>query len=158
MTFSAAEKAMLELYSRAEKTRNIEELERIDRALDEIVNHLDRTAPAAYQCRNALSNASKAIGKRRAVRSFRSLDKPMPDGTTPDPGEVDGDFDVVDLRRWLNTTRALNPEERQLLLDLADGEDAASLSPRCAVPTVRMRERISRTRSRGRSAYRTETS
>ncbi|MFE9788914.1 hypothetical protein ACFYO7_26400 [Nocardia salmonicida] len=157
MTTGNAYEAMLDLHRRAANTHDITELERIDRALDEIVDHLDRETPAAYQRRNALANAAKVLGKRRAVRPFRSLDTRLADGTVLDPGQSDGEYDVIDVHCWLHTTHALRAEDRELLLNLAKGADANSLAPHRAVPVARMREQISRTRARGRRAYSAET-
>ncbi|OMB89902.1 hypothetical protein A5746_21690 [Mycolicibacterium conceptionense] len=144
------------LQQRAARFYDMYELERIDRALDEIVENLHRTDPVSFQCRSALANAAKVIRNRRTIRRYDSLDNPLPDGSLPDTGAIQADYAVVDLIRWLDTSPTLGTSERRLLRDLAAGEDAESLARRDDVPLARMRERISRARSTGRSAYQNE--
>jgi hypothetical protein len=144
------------LQQRAARLYDIYELERIDRALDEIVENLHRTDPMLFQCRSALANAAKVIRKRRMIRRYDSIDKPFADGSLPDVGMVQADYAVVDLIQWIDTSPSLSPGERRLLRDLAAGEDAESLARRDDVPVTRMRERISRARSVGKAAYQSE--
>jgi DNA-directed RNA polymerase specialized sigma24 family protein len=142
-------------YLQQQSTRfgDIYELERHDQALDEIVANLDRTAPTPFQTRSALANAAKVIRKRRAVRTFDSLDEPLPDGNLPDVGSVDESFALVEIHQWLDTSPSLRPVDRRVLRELACGEDAESLAGRYGLPVARMRERISRARSACRMAY-----
>lgn len=144
------------LQQRAARFYDIYELERIDRALDEIVENLHRTDPVPFQCRSALANAAKVIRKRRAIRRYDSLDKPFADGALLDVGVVEGDLAVVELIEWIDTSPSLSTGERRLLRDLAAGEDAESLARRDDVPVARMRERISRARSVGKAGYQSE--
>lgn len=148
--------AVVYLQQHSTRSADIYELERHDRAIDEIVANLDRTTPAPFQTRSALANAAKVIGKRRSIRTYGSLDKPQPTGNLPDVGSDDGAYDLVDVFQWLATSPSLHSAERRLLHDLAAGEDAESLARRDHVPVARMRERISRARSAGRAAYRQE--
>lgn len=153
---SPALAAVVYLQQHSARSGDIYEIERHDRALDEIIANLDRTDPAPFQSRSALANAAKLIQHRRTIRMFGSLDKPRPDGSQPDVGQVDWSYAVVELYQWIDTSPSLSSSERQLLHDLASGEDAESLAARDGVPVARMRERISRARAAGRLAYRRE--
>lgn len=153
---SSALTALENLQQRARRATDIYDIERLDRALDEIVDNLHRADPAPFQSRNALANASKVIRKRRTIRHFHSLNVPRSDGNPRDVGALDGGFDEVDLHQWLDTTPSLRPTERQLLRDLADGEHAESLAQRHGASVARMREQISRVRAAGRAAYQRE--
>jgi hypothetical protein len=63
---------------------------------------------------------------------------------------------VVDILTWLETTPSLNSSQRQLLLDLAAGEDAVSIAARDGLPVARVQERISRARNVGWNAFQAE--
>ncbi len=148
--------AVRHLQQRAARLYDMYELERIDRALDEIVENLHRTHSAPFQCRSALANAAKVIRKRRLIRRYDSLDKPLRDGSLPDVRAVQEDYAVVDVIQWIDTSPALGVSDRRLLRDLAAGEDAESLACRDGVPVRRMRERISRARSVCKACYERE--
>lgn len=145
--------AVVYLQQRSTRFTDIFELERHDRAIDELVANLDRSAPTPFQTRSALTNASKVIVGRRGIRSYGSLDRPRSDDSLPDVGTIDPAYVVVDIYHWLDTSPSLRPADRQLLRALAQGEDAHSLAPRYSLPVSRMRERISRARSAARAAY-----
>lgn len=148
--------AVEHLQRRAARLYDVYELERLDRALDEIVENLHREYPAPFQCRSALANAAKVIQKRRTIRRYDSLDKPFADGALPDVGVVEANFAVIELIQWIDTSPSLSQGERRLLRDLVAGEDAESLARRDGVPVTRMRERISRARSVGKAGYQSE--
>lgn len=145
-----AKVSLLRLYEQAKHTSDNFALERIDRALDEIVR-LNNSDPAAWQVRSAMANASKVIrGRRRAV-SPDSLEALRVDVAVPSDTE-----DIVELRVWLHGTSGVNEGQRRLLSLLAVGKDAADLAAMHRVPLPRMREQISRARRAARSAYQAE--
>jgi hypothetical protein len=138
--------AMTALYARARKTRDVFELERIDRALDEIVR-LNDTKPAAFQIRSAMANASKVILARRALVPCISLDGAQHCGVR------DGQFAATDLTLWLEATSALTREQRSLMRLVAREEDPAAIAAAHGMAPALMRQRISRLRKAARDAY-----
>lgn len=152
MLSEQAQAALGILHRRASKTGDNFELERIDRALDEIVR-LNGTAPAAFQVRSAMAHASKVLLDRRALAPSSSVEELE---LHRELGEPDGQFAVVDLAVWLQTTRALTETQRCLMYQLAIDEDAKALATAYGIALARLRERISRTRRVARTAYATE--
>lgn len=146
MLTEQARDAMTALYARARKTGDVFELERIDRALDEIVRRND-TKPAAFQIRSAMANASKVILARRAIVACASLDGAQHFGA------LDGHFAATDLTLWLEATGALTKEQRSLMRLIAREEDPAAIATTCGMAPDRMRQRISRLRRAARDAY-----
>ncbi|WP_055699752.1 hypothetical protein [Streptomyces silaceus] len=125
------------------------ELDRIDRALDELLrNPTDASTPAPYRARSAMGHAYEALKRRRAIAQLVPLD---PDRV--DYGGTDSRLLVAEIIAWLSTEPNLADGERLLLNDLARGHDAASMADRHAVPLLRMRERISRTRRHARTLW-----
>lgn len=142
-----AEAALIRLYEQAEHTSDNFTLERIDRALDEIVR-LNSSNPPAWQVRSAMANASKVIlGRRRTVLS-ESLEALQVDIAVPIGGE-----DIVELQTWLHGTPEVNAGQRNVLSLLADGYEAADLAALHRIPVPRAREQISRARRAARTAY-----
>src|SRR4051794_39811195 len=133
-----AQSAFIALQSRASKTTDNYGLERIDRALDEILRNAEKADPAPFQIRSALANASKVIANRRTVAPTCSIDDPAVEA-----GAVDGQYDAVDLMCWLATT-PLTTSIRDILLGLATGQEASTLAAGAGIPVPRMREKISR--------------
>ncbi|GAB2646738.1 hypothetical protein [Kribbella swartbergensis] len=130
------------------------DLDRVDRALDELLRSPSKTAPAAFQRRSALANAAKVLQTRRALAPGIVIDPS--DGDASDPSSSDGAIDELDIRLWLETTPALTADQRDLLRALADGADAESLAQLHGIPVQRVRERISRARRVGWAAYQRE--
>ncbi len=77
MLSSEAEFALIILQRRSAQARDIFEIERMDRALDEIVRNPGNTSPAPFQVRSALANASKVLKERRAIVAIGSLDRDL---------------------------------------------------------------------------------
>ncbi|MGP3967392.1 hypothetical protein [Streptomyces sp. 6N223] len=124
------------------------ELDRIDRALDELLrNPADTSTPAKFRIRSAMGHAYEALERRRAIAPRVALD----------PEHHDNGHDVpyvtVEILAWLRTEPSLSDSDRVLLNDLARGHDAASMAQRHGVPLARMRERISRARRRARKLW-----
>jgi hypothetical protein len=150
MSLSEAQRAIVSLQNRALRTNEGYTLDVLDRALDEVVRNYDNPKPAPWQARSALANAAKVVQSRRDTVGTISLDD---EARSQDVGDTDGGFAVVDLRDWLDRTSAVTDEQRSLLIGIADGHGPAQLAQDRGVPIQRMRERLSRARSRARTAF-----
>lgn len=146
--------AVQALQKQASTSRDTYELDRIDRALDELLrNPTDNSTPAQHRIRSAMGHAYEALERRRTIATCVSLDHER-----SDHGNTDADYLVVEILAWLRTEPELAPAERTLLDDLSRGHDAATMAHRYGVPLPRMRERISRARRHARTLWRdTET-
>jgi hypothetical protein len=145
-----AQAALIRLYDQAKRTTDSFSLERIDRALDEIIR-LNSTDPPAWQVRSAMANASKVITARHQIVS------PWPDGCETSNASADGHEDAIELRSWLRTTPRVTERQRRLLTLLAEGHDAVDVAALHDIPVLRAREQISRTRRAARAAYALDT-
>ena len=147
--------AVSTLQQRAVSAHDVFDLERIDRALDELTRNPGKTAKPQYQVRGALSNASKVLIRRKCRLPLSSTDDPGLHESVRERAfaYIDGGFDTVDLRQWLDTTPSLSTRERWILQALADGADAEMLSALLNLPLARVRERISRARRTAIAAH-----
>lgn len=140
------EGAILALQQRALATCDTYELDRIDRALDELLrNPTDTTTPPKFRVRSAMGHAYEAMERRKAIAPSAPLDTEQ-----SDQGTQDASYLVIEVLEWLRVEPALAKGERTLLSALAGGGDAESLAAHHGLPVHRMRERISRAR---RSAH-----
>lgn len=153
MSLSEAQRAIVSLQNRALSTSEGYKIDVLDRALDEVVRNYGNPRPAPWQIRSALANAAKVVQFRRDTVTTTSLDD---SGSASDLGAIDEEFVVLEIRDWLDRTAVVSTEQRQLLIGLAEGDDAARLADDHGVPVQRMRERISRARARARAAYAAE--
>lgn len=149
MISSEAESAILALQHRGAQICDIYELERIDRALDEIVRNPENTSPAKFQVRSALANAGKIIKERRAAIAIDSLDQGFDQGNSY-LGHTDPGFRGVEITAWIDSA-PLPTYERNLLRRLAAGEEAPTLAAEYEMSDQRMRETISRVRRKARN-------
>lgn len=147
--------AVSTLQQRAVSAYDMFDLDRIDRALDELTRNPGKTADPQHQVRGALSNASKVLIRRKKRLPLGSTDDPDLHETVRERAFacIDFAFDAADLRLWLDTTPSLSARERWILQSLADGADAESLSALLNLPIARVRERISRARRTAGAAY-----
>jgi hypothetical protein len=152
MLTEQAQHALNLLYRRANKARDSFDLERIDRALDEVIR-LNSDAPAAFQIRSAMAHAGDLLRQRRVIAPTTSLSAT---NSYCEPGAVDGQFAAADLMVWLQTTKALTSSQRSLLQQLSAEQDLAEMATERGVAMPRMREQISRARRRARTAYTAE--
>ncbi|MFD6295660.1 hypothetical protein ACFWFU_12705 [Streptomyces sp. NPDC060235] len=152
MLTEQAQHALKLLYRRADKTGDAFDLERIDRALDEIIR-LNANAPAAFQIRSALAHAGTVLRERRALAPAIPLDET---DSYREPGALDEHFGVTDIRAWLDTTEALTASQRSLLQQLSADRDPSDLAVERGLSIARMREQVSRARRRARIAYAAE--
>lgn len=153
MSLSEAQRAIVTLQSRALSSRESYTIDVLDRALDEVVRNYDNPKPHQWQVRSALANAAKVVQFRGHTVTPASFDDA---DNSPRLATVDEKFALFELRDWLERTPAVSSEERLLLIGLAEGEDASRLAQERGVPVQRMRERISRARTRARHAYAAE--
>src|SRR5271165_6272383 len=109
-----AQVALSRLHNQARRTADNFDLERIDRALDEIVR-LNSPESHGRQVRSAMANASKVIRARRDIAPCISLD-----GLQGEHGNTDSHELVMDLRLWLRDTKRITEQQRRLLALLAD--------------------------------------
>jgi hypothetical protein len=146
MITPSVERAVFALQKRALAARDTYELDRIDRALDELLrNPTDTTASAKHRVRSAMGHAYEALERRKAIAPSAPLDAEQ-----SDYGTRDGNYLVIEIREWLRTEPGLGEGERTVLNALANGGDAETLAALNRIPMTRMRERISRAR---RSAH-----
>ncbi|WP_212749052.1 hypothetical protein [Nocardia cyriacigeorgica] len=125
------------------------ELDRIDRALDELVRNPQKasaSAPAAH-IRSALGHASQAIGRRREIAPEVELD------SGAEFGAEDQNFRLVDIRLWIQSEPTITVRDREILNNLAAGESAESLANRDGLPVTLVRQRISRARRHARQIW-----
>lgn len=145
-----AETALLRLYELAKRTTDNFTLERIDRALGEVVR-LNASSPPEQQVRSAMANAYKVMRDRRQTVSPESIE-----ALQVDIAFTNGDEEAVDLMEWLHATPRVTPSQRNLLLLAAADCDPADIAVSHHVPVLRIREQISRARRAARTAYHDE--
>jgi DNA-directed RNA polymerase specialized sigma24 family protein len=147
MISSEVQSALLDLQHRNAQARDLFEIDRIERALDEIVRNAENTSPARHQVRSAMANASKMLKKRRSIVVV-SLEQYFANGH----GEPDRDepgYMAVELKQWIDSLPSVS--DRILLNRLAAGADVAILAREEDVPEQRIRERIARARRRAKT-------
>lgn len=149
MISQSVQAAVVALQQRALASRDLYELDRIERALDELLRNPGERAvtTSASRARSALGHAYEAIERRRKIAPATVLD----DQT--DPGFEDQNYRVAEIHLWLKSEPALSASDRTMLQDLAKGEDAASLAHRQGSSVARIRERISRARRHARQIW-----
>lgn len=160
------EAAVVILQQRADvmsATNDVFELDRIDRALDQLVAHPTNTKPPIFQVRDALANASKVLKERRARDIYRMDDATLHEHHREEvelahlrempPLSTEGSSDIL---LWIGSTPSLTDDERSLLFLLSQGEDAVTLAERTGTKVIRLREQIARARRVGRAAYAAE--
>ncbi|TJY69470.1 hypothetical protein E4J89_11150 [Arthrobacter sp. CAU 1506] len=131
------------------------ELDRIDRALDELIRNHTKTSQPLRMVRSARANALKVV-KDRARQGLVSFDDPDLYAAKRAEAEAASAYDPLaefELLDWLDSTPSLTVHQRQLLKAVARGHDAESLACAAGLPVKRMRERISRARSAAFAGY-----
>ncbi|WP_098897940.1 hypothetical protein [Streptomyces sp. st77] len=143
------EGAIVALQRSALATFDAYQLDRIDRALDELLrNPSDESTPAEYRARSAMGHAYEVLERRKAITPLVSLATEH-----NDQGVSDRDYPLVEIFEWLRVEPGISQEQRTLLLALARGDDAVSLAHREGLPVARVRERISRARKAARQLW-----
>ena len=137
--------AVTTLQQRAKTAHDVFELERIDRALDELNRNPLKTTDDRRQVRNTMRNAGKVLAHRKELLPLGSTDDPRLYESVRERamGRAEVGYDVVDLLQWL-------------LRALAGGADAEVLAVILGVPVARVRERIARARRTAVAAYERE--
>ncbi|MGB8946486.1 MAG: hypothetical protein WCD21_40570 [Streptomyces sp.] len=143
------EGAIFALQQSALTTFDTYQLDRIDRALDELLrNPTDESTPTDYRVRSAMGHAYEVLERRKAIAPCTSLSAEATEIEATDQGYV-----LVETLEWLRTQPGIPQNQRALLQDLAHGEDAESLACREELPAARVRERISRARKRAHQLW-----
>ncbi|WP_028648089.1 hypothetical protein [Nocardiopsis sp. CNT312] len=145
--------AVQALQKQALTSHDTYELDRIDRALDELLRNPDDTSstPTKHRIRSAMGHAYEVLERRRTIAPAAAFDHEL-----GDQENTDASYLVVEIHTWLQTEPHLANGERALLEDLAHGHDATTMAQRYGVPLPRMRERISRARRRARTLWTAE--
>jgi hypothetical protein len=146
-----AQAALTSLYTMAGKTSDNFNLERIDRALDEVLR-LNSDQPADQQVRNAMAHALQVIRNRREKARRIALDLVPPEVGARDSQEVV----VTDILSWLRGTTRVTNQQRRLLALITDTDDAATVAAIDGIPPDLTRQRISRARRGAAAAYHDE--
>lgn len=137
------------LQKQALTSRDNYELDRIERALDELLrNPTDTDTPAPHRVRSARGHAYEVLERRRSLAPCVPLDH---EGA--ERGRPDSNYLIVEILVWLRGEPALATSERLLLNDLARGHDAAAIAERHSVSLPRVRERISRARRHAKTLW-----
>ncbi|MFE6981114.1 hypothetical protein [Streptomyces griseus] len=133
------------LQDRTRKARDNYELERIDRALDEILRNPMNITPAKAQVKSAWGHAYTVLEKRKA------LTRPQPiEEMFAHPQVEEFGYAQTEMICWISSELGFKDAERSLLIDLALGHDCEILAQRDGLPVQRVREHISRSRKRAR--------
>lgn len=141
MFTSQAQSAYSTLQAKATSATDSYIVDRLERALDEIIRNPQNTRPADFQVRSAWANAGKVIDDRRKLAPQFSLDAPG----VGDRTAVDALYGAIEVLDWLDHA-FLSDRDRRLLHGLATGADAGVLADAEGVCVQRMRERVSRAR------------
>lgn len=135
--------AVKSLQEQALSTCDHYEWERIELALDEILRQPASETPAQKRVWSARGHAYETLKRRGQIVPQAS------DGQ--EPRYVEGAFLMVEVTAWISLEPDFSAADRALLADLAEGWDAVMIAERDGVPLPRVRERISRCRSRARA-------
>lgn len=130
------------------------ELDRTERALDELVRNHTNIGPPKRLVRSARANALKVV-QSRAKHNLFSLDSDL-HGAKRAQAETACAYDPFaefELLDWLDSTPCLTDAQRGLLQALAAGYDAEFLAVALGSPVKRIRERISRARKAAYAGY-----
>jgi hypothetical protein len=112
--------AVQALQQQALASRDTFQLDRIDRALDELLrNPTEHAGPAPSRVRSAMGHAYEALERRRTLAPSVPLDSEHTDSSY-----VDASYLVVEILAWLTSEPNLDAGERLLLGELARGHDA----------------------------------
>jgi DNA-binding CsgD family transcriptional regulator len=141
--------ALLRLYALAGRAADVFELDRVDRALDEVLR-LNSDQPAAFQVRSALANASKVLRHRRSLAVTTPLGEILPQY---EPRACDDEVAQIDVLLWLQRSSALTNAQREVLQLLCSEQDSAGIAQIWGAAPGRVREHVSRARRAARSAY-----
>jgi DNA-directed RNA polymerase specialized sigma24 family protein len=137
------------LYRRIARTQSFNQwqTDQAEEALNELVNNPDRSAPPAFQVRNALSNASKKLQRRSELdeRFFPSLSFGLDRAVGEDAAEYRLDIAAV--------LCSIPSSERNLLELVATGADSYDIADEVGLSVQRVRERLSRARARARALW-----
>ncbi|MEV6129384.1 hypothetical protein AB0M05_21565 [Streptomyces violaceusniger] len=140
--------AVTTLQRSAMYTQDIYDLERHERALDELLrDHEFTSGSAQHRIRSAKGHAFEVLERRKVIAPCVTVH-----AVTHEPGYTEPGFYQVEWLDWIRTEPTFNLIDRTILRSLAVGEDAETLAARHNLPLPRMRQRISRARRVARQA------
>ncbi|MGW0713049.1 hypothetical protein ACWD4G_45225 [Streptomyces sp. NPDC002643] len=140
--------AVTTLQQRAMDTWDTYDLERQERALDELLrNHESTSGSVRHRIRSATGHAYEVLERRKVI----APSDPVSAGLR-EPSYSEHGFYQVEWLDWIRTEPTFNLVDRTILRSLAVGEDAETLAARHNLPLPRMRQRISRARRAARQA------
>ena len=156
--------AVEELQRQALLSSDSFENDRIDLALNEILRHPESTALTHALVYSSRGHALERLtGRRRllggtlvSLVEAASEDAEYDEQVARALATADSGYVRTDWERWISTSPSLTDGDRIHLQALAGGEDAASLATALNVSVSIMRQRISRSRRRGRDALEQE--
>lgn len=138
--------AVATLQKRAMGTSDLYKLDRIERALDELLrNPGSSRVPATYRIRSAMGHAYETLERRKTIVPQAELTQEF-----HEPSYIESAFFKVEILAWICVEPEFREPDRELLMDLALGHEAEALAEQHGVSLPRMRERISRCRRRAR--------
>ena len=139
--------AVRDLQKRAMRTTDSYELDRIERAMDEILRHPeDDHVPAKHLTRSALGHAYETLKRRKEIAPRTEVYTEY-----DEPGYVEQGFHDAEILECIRVEPTFKQPDRAILLALALGADAEILAHPCGMSIPRMRERISRVRHSARA-------
>ncbi|MEU4166183.1 hypothetical protein AB0F46_04755 [Streptomyces sp. NPDC026665] len=143
------EGAIFALQKRALDTCDTYQLDRIDRALDELLrNPCDDCTPAEHRVRSAMGHAYEVLERRKMIAPSISLGV-----LSTEHGAADQGYPLIEILEWLRAEPGIPQSQRVVLQALAHGDDAEALAARHGLSLLRARERISRARKQARQLW-----
>ncbi|MFI9366630.1 hypothetical protein ACIG5E_37110 [Kitasatospora sp. NPDC053057] len=137
------------LQTQAMRTSDVYQLDRIERAIDELLrNPGDDKTPARHRVRSALAHAYELLQRRKEIAPQGEL---CPERESV--GYTEQGYHQVELLELIRVEPSFKHADRVILGYLVRGADAVTLAEKYSVPVPRMRERISRLRCNARKAW-----
>jgi hypothetical protein len=142
------EAAVTTLQRSAMDTWDTYDLERHERALDELLRDHENTSGSAWhRIRSAKGHAYEVLERRKVIAPRDPVHAVL-----CEPSYTEHGFYKAEWLDWILTEPMFNIIDRTILRSLAVGEDAETLAARHNLPLPRMRQRISRARRVARQA------
>ncbi|MFF2142239.1 hypothetical protein [Kitasatospora sp. NPDC058190] len=137
------------LQKQAMRTRDVYQLDRIERAIDELLrNPGDDKTPARHRVRSALAHAYELLERRKEIAPQGEL---CPERESV--GYTEHGYHRIELLELIRVEPSFKDADRVILGYLVWGADAVTLAEKYSVAVPRMRERISRLRRDARKAW-----
>jgi hypothetical protein len=134
------------LHARKAKTLDI-----LERALDVLLRHPDRTGAPELLAYNAIREARRT-GQRRAKAVPIQLGLPSETSPTFDAPPTEGDFTEAEVQDWIDAA-PLRPREREILRSKVAGDPPEVTAERIGVSKPTLRVVVCRMRSAARAYH-----